>query len=76
MAATVQNFAPPLAGACLERMGGHGTAVNAYVGDKRPSTEIVSLFSFPEAIRKSMIQISLAELSDIHQSGTESSLKA
>ena len=60
---------PLFAGATLERTGGRGVLVNAFVGDRRPSSEIVSLFNLPEPIRKASIQISLSALLEHYEKG-------
>jgi hypothetical protein len=46
----------------MERMGGSGTLVNGYVGDKRVTTETVSMFNFPQPVRKQLIAASIASL--------------
>lgn len=51
-------------------MGGCGCVINTYIGDKRPSTEIVSLLNLPEAARKLAIQVSLADLKQHRKTGT------
>lgn len=50
-----------LPGAVIERMGGQGSVVNAYVGDKKPSQDIASTFNFPQDFIKAM-PVSLAAL--------------
>ena len=58
-----------LTGAAIERMGGQGTVVNAYVGDKKPSQDIASCFNFPADFMKA-IPVSLATLTDYLIPGT------
>lgn len=51
------------AGAVIERMGGEGSVVNAYIGDKKPSQDIASCFNFPATFIKA-IPVSFATLRD------------
>ena len=51
------------AGSAIERMGGRGAMINAYIGDKKPSQDIASSFNFPADYVKA-IPVSLATLRD------------
>lgn len=56
-------------GAALERMAFQGPVVNAFIGEKRPSTEIISLLNHGGKLKEAHTQISLVELLELTRRG-------